>query len=489
MSSSPSLPKLTNFIGGRFVAPLDGNYLESLNPATAKPFLLVPDSDANDVELAAKAALDAFPEWSEATKEVRAGLLLRVADILESRLQQFAEAESQDQGKPVHVAKTVDIPRAVYNFRYFARKILNHVEMATDMNGTAINYSLSVPVGVGGLISPWNLPLYLLTWKIAPAIAVGNTVVCKPSEFTSHTAWMLCDVLNEAGIPPGVVNIVFGYGHKVGQAIVTHPQIPLVSFTGGTATAEHIIKSSAPLYKKVSLELGGKNPLIVFPDADMKICIPTTVRASFSNQGEICLCASRILVHESIIDEFVQRFVEETRKLKVGDPRDPTSNLGPLVSKPHFDKVRSYVEIAQKEGGKIETGGDSPVLGGDLADGYFLNPTIITGLTPSCRTMQEEIFGPIVSVVPFKTEQEAIEIANGVKYGLAASIWTESVSRAHRVARKVQAGTIWVNCWMVRDLHVPFGGMKASGVGREGGDYSIEFYTEQKNVCVAIHQN
>jgi len=352
------------------------------------------------------------------------------------------------------------------------------------MDGQAVNYTVRTPIGVCGLISPWNLPLYLLTWKIAPALAVGNTVVCKPSEFTSVTAWMLCSLLNDAGLPPGVCNMVFGLGPKTGKALVEHPEVPLISFTGGTETGKVIMRDSAHNVKKLYLELGGKNPNIIFEDANLSDCVATTIRSSFSNQGEICLCGSRLFVQEGIYDRFVKEFVEQTRKLVVGDPRDGKTNVGALVSDEHRKKVEFYIDLAKKEGGKIACGGDRPALNGELQSGYFLNPTIITDLPATCRTQQEEIFGPVVGITKFKTEAEAVEMANECKFGLAAIVWSQNLNTVHRVSPQLDAGTVWVNCWMVRDLRMPFGGMKHSGLGRASGQDSIDLYTQRKTVCI-----
>jgi aminomuconate-semialdehyde/2-hydroxymuconate-6-semialdehyde dehydrogenase len=476
--------KLANFINGEYTEPDSQAYIDNYNPATGEVYSLVPDSDSKDVEKALWAAKKALPEWAGKTAGERAKILYRIADILEKRVDEFAAAESQDQGKPVSLAAAVDIPRAIYNFRFFAGAILHHEERSTNLNNQALNYTVRRPHGVVGLISPWNLPLYLLTWKIAPAIAVGNTVICKPSEFTSLTAFMLGEVLNEAGLPPGVCNIVLGTGPKVGEAIVSHPEIPAISFTGGTQTAKSIIVNSAPYFKKLSLELGGKNPNIIFADADLDECIPTTVRSSFQNQGEICLCGSRIFVQEEIYDKFIGQFIEQSKKLVTGDPAASETTTGPLVSRAHMNKVLYYINLAQKEGGNIVLGGERPEMTGEFKKGYFLQPTIITGLNPSCRVMQEEIFGPVVTVTPFTTEKEVIEYANSTQYGLSASIWTKDLNRAINVANAVEAGTVWVNTWMLRDLRVPFGGTGASGIGREGGEHSIDFYTERKNICI-----
>eukprot|EP00158_Paraphelidium_tribonemae_P003135 Partr_v1_DN25908_c1_g1_i1_m68643 putative aldehyde dehydrogenase 8 family, member A1 len=491
--------KLENFVNGLFVAPLDGNYLESFEPATGCPFGQVPDSDSRDVESAVVAATEAFPIWSRTSHRQRASIMNRIADLLESRLADFAAAESRDQGKPISLASAVDIPRAVHNFRYFANRLAYVEDKKVDVDtpmGQALCYTERMPIGVAGLIAPWNLPLYLLTWKIAPCIAAGNTCVCKPSELTSVTAWMLCSLFQEAGLPAGVVNMVFGTGPKAGAAIVQHPRIPLISFTGGTATGERVLKDSAPFYKKVSLELGGKNANIIFEDANLERCIATTVRSSFANQGEICLCGSRIFVQRGLYDKFMAGFLHQVSQLHPADPRHPETRLGALVSREHLDKVLGYVKLATDEGCQVLAGPrvetavkslvDPPV---DLSKGYFMEPTVIAASSPQvdpdkCRVMQEEIFGPVVTVTAFDTEDQVINWANGTQYGLSASVWTENGSRQRRIAKALRVGTVWINCWMVRDLNLPFGGMKNSGIGREGGEYSWDFYTEAKAVCL-----
>lgn len=474
--------RLQNFIDGKWVAPSDGAYIENFNPSTGEVSGHIPDSPSADVDAAVAAGKRAFPAWAARSPQERSSVLTKIADILQERLQAFAVAESEDQGKPVHLAANMDIDRAIRNFRFFAGAILHHTEQSVENPGL-INFSVRRPIGVAGLFAPWNLPLYLLTWKLAPAIAVGNSCVCKPSEFTSVTAAMLCDVLNDAGVPPGVVNMVFGTGGKTGASLSAHPDVPLISFTGGTATGELIMRSAAKYVKKLYLELGGKNPVIIFPEANLDEAVATTVRSSFTNQGEICLCGSRILVHESIHAEFMRRFVEATRALKVGDPSDPTTNMGAIVSAQHLSKINYYLDIARKEG-KIVCGGDRPELPEKFQNGYWLNPTIIDGLTGDCTIQQEEIFGPVVGVTTFKTEEECIAIANSTEYGLAAVLWSEDVRRVHRVAPQLQAGNVWVNCWMVRDLRVPFGGHKKSGLGRASGEDSIDFFTERTNICI-----
>jgi aminomuconate-semialdehyde/2-hydroxymuconate-6-semialdehyde dehydrogenase len=473
--------RLANFIDGRFVGPESGQWFETPEPATGKTLAFVPDSDRADVDAAVAAAKRAFPEWSKTPTEQRSRILLRLADLIEANLEELALLESRDNGKPVALAKRMDIPRAVANFRFFATAILHQSSEAHMTDDVALNYTLRQPIGVAGLISPWNLPLYLLTWKIAPAIASGNTCVAKPSELTPVTAHRLAELSVEAGLPAGVLNIVHGYGAKAGAAICEHPDVPLISFTGGTVTGRKVAASAAPMFKKLSLELGGKNPNLVFADCDLEQAITTSIASSFTNQGEICLCGSRIFVERSIYDTFVERFVERTRALRIGDPGDPSTDVGALVSEAHLEKVSGYLKLAVEEGGTIVTGGRRVDR-----EGWFLEPAVITGLGSDCRVLQEEIFGPVVTITPFDTEDEALRFANSTKYGLSATVWTQDLKRAHRVAAALDAGTVWINCWLLRDLRVPFGGMKESGVGREGGFESLTFFTEAKNVCVRL---
>ncbi|KAK9954065.1 hypothetical protein ABG768_016172 [Culter alburnus] len=476
---------LENYIGGKFVPC--SRLIDSFNPSTGEVYCKVPDSGPEEVDAAVKAAKEAFPDWSAKSPAERSKVLNKLADLIEARLEEFAQAESRDQGKTITFARNVDIPRSAYNFRFFASSVLHHTNDCSQMDHMGcLNYTVRCPVGVAGLISPWNLPLYLLTWKIAPAVATGNTVVAKPSEMTSVTAWMMCQLLEEAGFPPGVVNIVFGTGPRAGDALVSHPDVPLISFTGSTATARLITERSAPYCKKLSLELGGKNPAIIFADADMEQCISTTVRSSFSNQGEICLCTSRIFVERSIYPEFLTRFVEAARLWKTGVPSDPSNDNGALISKEHLQKVKSYVALALTEGAQVHCGEgvDKLTLPQHNAGGYFMMPTIISGVKDSSALMQEEIFGPVTCVTPFDEEEEVISRANGVRYGLSATVWTRDVGRVHRVARKLQAGLVWTNCWLVRDLNLPFGGMKHSGIGREGGKDSYHFFTEVKAITI-----
>ena len=467
--------RLANFIGGSFAAPDSARYFDDVDPSTEEVIAEVPDSDANDIDDAVRAARQAFPGWSRTPAAERSRLLLKLADLIEKNFDELAQLESTDCGKPLSLARTLDIPRAIANFRFFATAILHQASEAHITDGAAINYTLRQPLGVVGLISPWNLPLYLLSWKIAPAIASANTCVAKPSEMTPLTANRLAELSLEAGIPAGVINIVHGLGGKAGRALTAHDDVAAISFTGGTVTGAAVAANAAPGFKKLSLELGGKNPTVIFADADLDQAIPTALRASFWNQGEICLCGSRIFVEQSIYDTFVERFVAMARNLRLGE------DYGALISAAHLQKVLGYIDLAKEEGGSI-------VAGGRRIDrkGYFVEPTVITGLGTECRVLQEEIFGPVVTVTPFADESEAIAFANSTRYGLSSSVWTRDLARAHRVAAAIDSGTVWINCWLLRDLRVPFGGMKESGVGREGGFESLNFFTEAKNVCVKL---
>jgi aminomuconate-semialdehyde/2-hydroxymuconate-6-semialdehyde dehydrogenase len=478
--------RLLNYINGTFVPPSTGTFLPVYEPATGKVYAEVAASSRVDVEAAAQAADRATRPWREMPVERRAALLEKLADLLEERLDSFALAESTDNGKPVSLARSVEIPRAVANLRFYAAAVQHFASECHQTAPNVLNYTLRQPIGVVGCISPWNLPLYLFTWKVAPALAAGNCVVAKPSELTPRTATLFAELCIEAGLPPGVLNIVHGTGVEAGEPICTHPGIRAISFTGGTKTGARIAGITAPLFKKLSLELGGKNPVVIFNDCDFETMLTTTVRSSFANQGEICLCGSRIFVEDSLYDRFREQFVERTRRLVVGDPREPATEQGALISAEHLDKVTGYLDLAKQEGGRILCGGERVSPPGRCAGGWFLTPTVIEGLSPDCRTSQEEIFGPVVSLYRFKEEEEALRLANGVPYGLASVVWTGSLDRAHRMARDLQAGVTWVNCWLVRDLRTPFGGVKQSGVGREGGWEAFRFFTEPKNVCVQL---
>ncbi|MCC6370945.1 MAG: aldehyde dehydrogenase [Bacteroidia bacterium] len=477
---------IKNYINGQLVEPVSKSYLDNYNPATGKVYSYIPDSDEKDVEIAYAAAKAAFASWSVTSKDQRSKYLLKIAALIEKNLDKLALAESIDNGKPLKLAKTVDIPRAAANFHFYGTGILHYASHAHSMEETAINYTLRQPVGVAGCISPWNLPLYLFSWKIAPALAAGCTVVAKPSEVTPMTAYLLSEICIEAGLPAGVLNIVHGLGGKVGNAIVSHKDIPLISFTGGTVTGKHIASVAAPMFKKLSLELGGKNPNIIFADCDYDKMLSTTIHSSFSNQGEICLCGSRIFIERKLYDKFKNDFVAKTKELVVGNPLDDKTRVGAIVSKGHHEKIMSYIKLAEEEGGKILCGGKIVKGAGELAEGYYIEPTVIEGLAYNCRTNQEEIFGPVVTITPFDTEEEALMMANSTVYGLASVLWTQDLTRAHRVANLIHAGIVWINCWLLRDLRTPFGGVKASGVGREGGFEALDFFTEPKNVCVKL---
>jgi aminomuconate-semialdehyde/2-hydroxymuconate-6-semialdehyde dehydrogenase len=477
---------IKNFIDGKFIAPVSGQHLDNYNPATGEVYSQAPDSDERDIELAVAAAEKAFVNWSITPAEKRSKIMMRIAELIERDLEKFALAETNDTGKPLTLARSVDIPRAVSNFRFFAGATQHFASEAHIMERSAINYTLRNPIGVAGCISPWNLPLYLFTWKIAPALAAGNCVVGKPSEITPMTAYLLSELCIEADLPPGVLNIVHGYGSKVGAAISQHPKIPVITFTGSTRTGAEISKAAAPLFKKLSLEMGGKNPNIIFADCNYEEMLEATLRSSFSNQGQICLCGSRVFVERSLYNKFRDDFVQRTKTLKVGDPLSDESNLGAMVSAQHLEKILTYIELAKQEGGKILCGGKQVKLPGRCAGGWFVEPTIIENLPSNCRTNQEEIFGPVVTLLPFDNDDELIAQANSTPYGLAAIIWTENLTRAHRLANLLQSGIIWINCWMLRDLRTPFGGMKHSGLGREGGWEALRFFTEAKNVCVKL---
>jgi len=480
------MEKIKNYINGKLVESSSGNYIDNYNPASGKVYSLVPDSNEDDINAAVLAANTAFQIWSKTSKKYRSDLLMRLASKIEDYSEELIIAESRDNGKPEALARLVDIPRASENFRFFATAILHFSSELHDMDGKALNYTLREPIGVAACISPWNLPLYLLTWKIAPALAAGNTVVAKPSEVTPMTAYILSKICAEIDFPPGVLNIVHGIGSKIGDFLTGHEDTPIVSFTGGTQTGRHIAGIASPMFKKISLELGGKNPNIVFADANFDKAVTMAVKAGFSNQGQICLCGSRLFIQDEIYEKFKKALLEKVSKLKVGDPQEDGMDLGAVVSEEHMNKVLSKITQAKKIGGNILTGGNRKLIEGDLLNGYYIEPTVIENLPFDCEVNQEEIFGPVLTLIPFKDEEEVINMANSTKYGLSASIFTENISKGHRVAAAIKSGVVWINTWLLRDLRIPFGGMKQSGVGREGGFKSLQFFTEPKNVCIKI---
>jgi aminomuconate-semialdehyde/2-hydroxymuconate-6-semialdehyde dehydrogenase len=476
--------KIKNYINGELVSPIENNYLDNYNPSKGEIYSLIPNSNSEDVESAVKSAENAFPSWSKIPKNKRSEILVKLADLIDKNAKELAIAEATDNGKPLSLASHVDIPRASANIRFFATAILHNASESYHMEEGFTNYTIKHPIGVVGCISPWNLPLYLFTWKIAPAIASGNCVVAKPSEVTPMTAYLFSKLCIEAGLPAGVLNIVHGLGANAGDAIVSHPKVKAISFTGGTTTGRIIAKKCAENFKKTSLELGGKNPNIIFADCDFDKMIKTTVQSSFANQGQICLCGSRIFIEKSIYNKFKDAFVERLKTHTVGNPFDEKSRMGAVVSQDHLEKVLGYVKLAQDEGGTVLFGGNKLTIKGS-EDGYYMEPTVIENLPFDCRTNQEEIFGPVVTLTPFETEEEVLSYANSTKYGLSATIWTENLSRAQKMSHQLDSGIVWVNCWLVRDLRTPFGGVKQSGLGREGGFRALDFFTEPKNVCIA----
>ncbi len=476
--------RVLNYIGGDFHTPKSGQFIPNIEPATGEVYGELPDSDERDVVLAVEAAKKAFPLWKQLPLEKRFEYLYAISQRITEQLDELAEAEARDNGKPLWLAKKVDIPRAAANFRFFASALLHFFSESYEMPKGVLSYVLRQPIGIAGCIAPWNLPLYLFTWKIAPALAAGNTVVAKPSEITPVTAFLLSKICQEIDLPPGVLNIVHGYGNKVGEAIVKHPDIKVISFTGGTETGKRIAAIAAPMFKRLALELGGKNPNIIFADCDYETMMQTTLLSSFSNQGQICLCGSRIFIEKPLYERFKHDFVERTKAMKVSHPFDPEAKVGAVVSEQHKKKILSYIALAKEEGGTILTGGTEVHLETPYDKGYYVAPTIIEGLPQQCRTNQEEIFGPVVTLQPFETEEEVINLANDVPYGLSATIWSQNIRRCMRVAEQLQAGVIWINSWLLRDLRVPFGGMKNSGIGREGGFEALRFFTEPKTVTI-----
>ncbi len=469
--------KITNFINSSHTET--ENYIDNINPATGETYGHIPSSTASDVEKATEAAKNAFKSWSSLSKQERSKYLHLIADDIEANLEDYARAESIDNGKPIILAREIDIPRSIANFRFFADEILKFEGEKFNDQGMGLNQVHYSPLGVVGCISPWNLPLYLFSWKVAPALAAGCTVVAKPSEVTPMTAYMLGLTCERIGLPPGVLNIVHGLGQNVGDAISRHPDIVAISFTGSTMTGQKIAIAAAPLMKPLHLEMGGKNPNIIFNDCDFEAAINGTLRAAFANQGQICLCGSRIMVEKELYPKFRDELVKRINKLVQGDPLNEQTEQGAVVSKAHFDKIISAIELAKKEGGKILTGG-APLE----RPGYYIQPTLIEGLGQNCQTNQEEIFGPVATICPFETVEEVIEMANATKYGLAGSIWSKDITKAQELALQIDSGILWINTWLMRDLRTPFGGMKESGRGREGGQYILKFFSQTKNICL-----
>jgi len=472
-----------HWINGKYVPTKNGKTFDNINPATEEVIGTVALGGAEEVNEAVVVAKKALKgEWGSLPLRKRSAILRKIGDLILERKDELAMLETLDTGKPLWMSKTIDIERAAFNFHFFADYMISAQDEAFHQDDIAIHYTKRKPLGVVGLINPWNLPLLLMTWKLAPALAAGNTVVMKPSEVTPMTATVLAEITKEAGLPDGVVNLVNGFG-EAGAALSNNPDVSGIAFTGETVTGSAIMKASAPTLKKLSFELGGKNPNVIFADADLDDAVTTTIRSSFQNQGEVCLCGSRIYVERPIYEEFVAKLVAKTKKLKVGDPLDDTSNMGSVVSEEHFNKVLSYLELAKEEGGKFEVGGGK-VEG--IEKGFFIEPTIITGLGDNARCVREEIFGPVVTIQPFDTEEEVLEKVNDTNYGLSATVWTTNLKKAHTFAGKIEAGIVWINTWFLRDLRTPFGGMKHSGIGREGGHNSIEFYTETTNITVKL---
>lgn len=480
------MQQFRNFINGEFADAASGETLDVFEPATGQVYGRVAASSDADTDRAVQAARRAFPVWADTPAAEKADLLHRIADGIQERQDELARAESVDTGKPISLARSVDIPRAIANLRFFAGSLMHFSSESHGMEDRGFNYTLRQPLGPVGTVTPWNLPLYLFTWKIAPALAAGNCVVAKPSEVTPATATLFCEIASKAGLPAGVLNVIHGEGPTAGESLISHRHIKAISFTGSTATGRHIAEVAGPEFRKLSLEMGGKNPTIIFNDYDRQKGFETIVRSAFANQGQICLCGSRILIQEDIYEAFRDAFVERVKQLAPADPLDPETTQGALVSEAHMNKVLDCIERAKEEGGEILCGGMREMVSGRCAEGWFIRPTVIEGLYQHCRTNQEEIFGPVVTLMPFRDEKEALAQANATKYGLAASLWTQDLARAHRMAYRLETGILWVNCWMVRDLRTPFGGTKQSGLGREGGLEALRFFTEPKNVTIDL---
>lgn len=486
---------LPHYINGEFVTPSKdkGTPIPFFNPSTQQPLGELVSADASLVDLAVTGAQEAQKKWGRLSRGQRADYLFKIAQKIKEKGEALAHAETQNQGKPLWLSTQLDIPRASDNFSFFASALLQESQSCWQSSTDHLNYELSQPLGVAGLISPWNLPLYLLTWKIAPALASGCTVVAKPSEVTPHTAHLLAQIFQEVELPPGVCQMLHGTGPQTGQAIVEHPQVPAISFTGGTQTGRHIAQTAAPQFKKLSLEMGGKNASLVLEDCDLPQTLKALVRACYLNQGQICLCPSRLLVQKSIYSSFVTSFAEKVDALTVGDPFASQTFMGPLVSRSHLEKVTNALDGAIQSGMKRLTKRSpfTPLSGlsPEHLPGNFMAPSVIECLDPTHPIFTEEVFGPVVTITPFDTLEEAIHLANATHYGLSATIWTQNLSRAHGLAQCLQAGTIWINQWLARDLRVPFGGHKQSGLGVEGGFHSLDFFRTTKNVSFALESS
>lgn len=485
------LTQLHCYIDGQFVP--SEHYFDNINPVNGDVVGRIAEADQQQIDIAVESASRALTgAWGNFTVNQRCDLLHQVADRMIERQQEFIDAEILDTGKSLHQVQTIDIPRGAANFRAFADMARGHSGETfiteTPAGDKALNYSVNKPLGVVAVISPWNLPLLLATWKVAPALACGNCVILKPSEETSSTASLLAQVMDEVGIPKGVFNLILGRGKNVGDALTSHQGVNAVTFTGASATGQHIMKTVAPRVKPISFELGGKNAAIVFHDADINKAAEGVARSTFTNCGQVCLCTERVFVHRLIADEFIGKLKQHAEAIKIGYPKEPGVIIGPLVSKAHQEKVLSYYQLAKAEGAEFITGGGVPQFGDERDNGCYIEPTIITGLDDNNRVNQEEIFGPICHVAIFDDEQEVISRANNTDYGLAAVVWTENLARAHRVAPKMEAGLVWVNTWFLRDLRAPFGGVKMSGIGREGGKHSLSFYSEPVNICIKIDE-
>lgn len=475
---------IKNYINGQLVPPHSGEYLDNINPATGAVYAQIPDSGEKDLQDAVNAATKAYKTWSVSGMRKRFRILMRIADILEQNAEALAIAESVDTGKAITRSRTMDIPRSHSNMRFFATAVTQFSSESHAMEREAINFTLRQPIGLVGIITPWNSPLHFFTWKIAPALAVGNCVIAKPSELAPMSVYMLSKACMEAGLPPGVLNIIHGHGNTIGQQIVEHPEIKAISFTGSSQTGKQIALAAAPHFKKLSLDLSGKNPNIIFKDCDLERALATTLSSTFSNQGQLSVSTSRILVERPLYEDFKNEIVKRTQYLKVGDPLSPITNIGAIISSLHQEKIMSYIALAKLEGGQVLCGGELLTVSGKHEKGFFVKPTLIEGLPMNSRTNQEEIFGPVATIAPFDTEEEAITYANQSNYGLSATVWTENIGQANRVAEQLQVGSVWVNCWLLRDLRTPYGGLKHSGVGRDGGIEALRFFTEAKNVCL-----